>query len=94
VQLVGIAQRGRTLGQREIGDRCVRRVEREGIEASLEAHQQADDPPCDLGDDRQSLGPCIVEEMDSTTVIHPGYRADPDRWGNLVIAPSGGEGAP
>jgi len=40
------------------------------------------------------VGPCIVEEMDSTTVIHPGHRADPDRWGNLVIAPSGGEGAP
>ncbi len=36
-------------------------------------------------------GPCIVEEMDSTTVIHPGYRADVDTWGNLVIAPSTGE---
>jgi N-methylhydantoinase A len=34
-------------------------------------------------------GPCIVEEMDSTTVIHPGHVAAPDRWGNLVIGPAG-----
>jgi N-methylhydantoinase A len=33
-------------------------------------------------------GPCIVEEMDSTTVIHPGYVANVDIWGNLVIGPS------
>ena len=30
-------------------------------------------------------GPAIVEEMDSTTVIHPGYRAQVDRYGNLLI---------
>ena len=30
-------------------------------------------------------GPAIVEEMDSTTVIHPGYRARVDRYGNLLI---------
>jgi N-methylhydantoinase A len=36
-------------------------------------------------------GPAIVEEMDSTTVIHPGYSARPDRWGNLVIGPAGEE---
>jgi N-methylhydantoinase A len=33
-------------------------------------------------------GPCIIEEMDSTTVVHPGYQAVPDAWGNLVISPS------
>jgi N-methylhydantoinase A len=33
-------------------------------------------------------GPAIVEEMDSTTVIHPGYRADVDEWGNLVLRPT------
>jgi len=33
-------------------------------------------------------GPCIIEEMDSTTVVHPGYQAVPDTWGNLVISPS------
>ena len=30
-------------------------------------------------------GPAIVEEMDSTTVIHPGFRAEVDRYGNLFI---------
>ena len=30
-------------------------------------------------------GPAIVEEVDSTTVIHPGYRAKVDRFGNLFL---------
>ena len=30
-------------------------------------------------------GPAIVEEMDSTTVIHPGFLAEVDRYGNLLI---------
>jgi N-methylhydantoinase A len=30
-------------------------------------------------------GPAIVEEYDSTTVIHPGYRAEVDRFGNLIL---------
>jgi N-methylhydantoinase A len=30
-------------------------------------------------------GPAIVEEMDSTTVIHPGFQAEVDRYGNLLI---------
>lgn len=30
-------------------------------------------------------GPTIVEEYDSTTVIPPGWRADLDYWGNIVI---------
>ena len=44
-----------------------------------------------LGRTTRLTGPCIVEEMDSTTVIHPGYVADLDAWGNLVIGPSGKE---
>jgi N-methylhydantoinase A len=31
-------------------------------------------------------GPAIVEEFDSTTVIHPGYRATVDRFGNMLCA--------
>ena len=31
-------------------------------------------------------GPAIVEQMDSTTVIHPGQSAEVDGFGNLVIA--------
>jgi N-methylhydantoinase A len=30
-------------------------------------------------------GPAIVEELDSTTVLHPGFRADLDKYGNLLI---------
>ena len=30
-------------------------------------------------------GPAIVVELDSTTVIHPGYRAEVDRFGNLIL---------
>ena len=30
-------------------------------------------------------GPAIVEEIDSTTVIHPGYCAEVDRFGNLYL---------
>jgi N-methylhydantoinase A len=37
------------------------------------------------------LGPAVVEEFDSTTVIHPGYRAVVDRFGNLLISKSSSE---
>ena len=30
-------------------------------------------------------GPTIVEEMDSTTLIHPGYTVRVDPFGNLLI---------
>ena len=30
-------------------------------------------------------GPSIVEEMDSTSVIHPGFRGEVDRYGSLLI---------
>ena len=33
-------------------------------------------------------GPAIVEEIDSTTVIHPGFHAGVDRFGNLLIRPA------
>ena len=38
-----------------------------------------------LGPDLEVPGPAIVEEVDSTTVIHPGYQADVDRYGNLFL---------
>jgi N-methylhydantoinase A len=33
-------------------------------------------------------GPAIIEEMDSTTVLHPGFRATVDRYGNLMLTPT------
>jgi N-methylhydantoinase A len=32
-------------------------------------------------------GPAIVIEMDSTTLIHPGFDAEVDRFGNILITP-------
>jgi len=32
-------------------------------------------------------GPAIVSEMDSTTVVLPGYEAKVDKVGNLLITP-------
>ncbi len=30
-------------------------------------------------------GPAIIEQMDSTTVVHPGQQAEIDRFGNIII---------
>jgi len=35
-------------------------------------------------------GPAVVEEIDSTTVIHPGYQALVDKFGNLLLTSSTG----
>ena len=34
------------------------------------------------------LGPCIISEMDSNTVILPGFRAQVDAVGNILIRPA------
>ena len=31
-------------------------------------------------------GPCVISEMDSTTLIHPGYKAEIDDIGNILIS--------
>ncbi len=36
-------------------------------------------------------GPAVVEEFDSTTVIHPGYRGRIDTFGNLHLTVGGAE---
>ncbi len=38
-----------------------------------------------LGAGARVQGPAVVEEFDSTVVIHPEYHADVDRYGNLLI---------
>ncbi len=30
-------------------------------------------------------GPAIIEDSNATTVLHPGYAATTDRWGNIII---------
>lgn len=37
----------------------------------------------------QVCGPAIIEQMDSTTVIHPGQQAEIDRFGNIIIEING-----
>jgi N-methylhydantoinase A len=39
-----------------------------------------------LGNRSVIRGPAIVEEMDSTTVIHLGQRATVDRFGNMILS--------
>jgi len=39
----------------------------------------------DLGEGDRVQGPAVVEEMDSTTVIHPGCQAAVDGFGNLLL---------
>jgi N-methylhydantoinase A len=38
-----------------------------------------------LGEGHVVEGPAIVEEVDSTTVLHPGWRAAVDKYGNLIV---------
>jgi len=42
-----------------------------------------------LGRGMELSGPGIVEQMDSTTAVHPGQTATVDEWGNLLIAIGG-----
>jgi N-methylhydantoinase A len=34
-------------------------------------------------------GPAVIEELDSTTVVHPDYEARVDRYGNLLMRRQG-----
>jgi N-methylhydantoinase A/oxoprolinase/acetone carboxylase beta subunit len=34
-------------------------------------------------------GPAIIEQMDSTTVVSPGWKADVEKFGNIIITPAG-----
>ncbi|HXN22805.1 MAG TPA: hydantoinase/oxoprolinase family protein [Candidatus Dormibacteraeota bacterium] len=38
-----------------------------------------------LGPGHHIVGPSVVEEMDSSTLIHPGFEANVDSFGNLLI---------
>jgi N-methylhydantoinase A len=40
-----------------------------------------------LAADSDVTGPAIVEERDSATVVHPGFSAIVDRFGNLMLTP-------
>jgi N-methylhydantoinase A len=42
-----------------------------------------------LGSGNRLAGPAIIEQMDSTTVVHPGQAAHIDRFGNIIIEING-----
>jgi N-methylhydantoinase A len=46
-----------------------------------------------LGAGNRIEGPAVIEQLDSTTVIYPGQRAQVDRFGNLVIEVEAAGGA-
>ena len=31
------------------------------------------------------LGPCVVEEWDTTTIVNNGYRGRIDKYGNIIL---------
>ncbi len=35
------------------------------------------------------VGPAIIEQLDCTTVVHPGQKVSVDEWGNLIISMGG-----
>ncbi len=41
-----------------------------------------------LGAGARLDGPAVVEELDSATVVHPGFAARVDRFGNLLLTPA------
>ena len=45
-----------------------------------------------LGPGAAIQGPAVVEEMDSTTLVHPGYVATVDKFGNMFLTGSGQAG--
>ena len=74
-----ISSRGRELATAFKTIRSVYFAESEGF-ADCRVYDRYKLPP-----DAEIRGPAIVEEVDSTTVIHPGYRALVDRSGNLLL---------
>ena len=75
-----ISSRGRELATAFKTIRSVYFAESEGF-ADCRVYDRYKLPP-----DAEIRGPAIVEEVDSTTVIHPGYRALVDRSGNLLLS--------
>lgn len=66
----------------------------------FEGREFADSPIWDrlsLKNGHAVIGPCIISEMDSNTVVLPGFRAEIDAVGNILIYPvrdEQGQGSP
>ena len=53
----------------------------EWVQASIYARER-------LQPGHELPGPAVVEQEDSTTLIHPGFRARVDRFLNLILEPA------
>ena len=42
-----------------------------------------------MGTGADVVGPAIIEQLDCTTVVHPGQKVSVDEWGNLIISVGG-----
>ena len=54
----------------------------------IHGHQYHNSPTWDRSSLRAGhvlRGPCVISEMDSTTLVHPGYKAEIDGIGNILI---------
>ncbi len=79
-----LGQNGADLGQAQRATRPIYFAESEGFtECPIYGRYQ-------LGPGSVIKGPAVVEEMDSTTVIHPGYTATVDKFGNMFLTSSEG----
>ena len=79
-----LEQNGADLGQAQRATRPIYFAESEGFtECPIYGRYQ-------LGPGSVIKGPAVVEEMDSTTVIHPGYTATVDKFGNIFLTSSEG----
>ena len=65
-------------------------AKKDGRKVYFDTHEE--NKNCEIYDRTKLLqnniiyGPVIVEEVDSSTVILPGYMASVDKWGNLIIS--------
>ncbi len=91
-----IALRVRAIGSQVKPERKVMEPAREPLESAAKArrlvlHGGEGWVPCPIYDryrlkrGHSFTGPAIVEEADSTTVLPAGFRAEIDRWGNILI---------
>ena len=88
LELPRLTTRGRAGRPRAAGRRRVYFAEAGGWIACSRYDREA------LGPGAVVAGPAIVEQLDSTTVIHPGQRARVDTFGNLVLRARGHRGGP
>lgn len=84
-----------SIGTQPAGERAAKAKARHSVYFE-EARAFVDTPVYDraeLGPECRFDGPAIVEQVDTTTVVHPGQSVRVDEYGNLLISTGGGSDA-